>query len=55
MLVTLVEEETPISNLHFVTVRLISSPCGVGLALLLSSPVMPTAPTALISSGDFAA
>lgn len=49
------EEETPISNLHFVTVQLISSLCGVGLASLLNSSVLPTAPTALISSGYFAA
>lgn len=55
MLLTLMEEETPISNLHFVTVQLISSLCGVGLALLLNSPVLPTAPAALISSGYFAA
>lgn len=55
MLVALMEEEISISDVYFVTVRLISSPCGVGLALLLNWPVLPAAPTDLISSGYFAA
>lgn len=55
MLVALMEEEISISDVCFVIVQLISSPCVVGLALLLNWPVLPAAPTDLISSGYFAA
>lgn len=55
MLHPLMEEESPISNLHLVTQRLISSLCRAGLALLPNPPVLPPAPAALISSGYLAA
>lgn len=55
MLHPLMEEEPPISNLHLVTQRLISSLCRAGLALLPNPPVLPPAPAALISSGYLAA
>lgn len=53
--ITHFDEETPISNLHLVPQPLISSPCSVGLAVLWNPSGLPTAPTALISSGSLAA
>lgn len=55
MLLALVEEETPVANLYFVTLQSISSLYGGELAWLLNARLCPAGPPALISPGYFAA
>lgn len=55
MLLALVEEETPVANLYFVTLQSISSLYGGELAWLLNARLCPAGPPALISPGYFTA
>lgn len=55
MLLALVEEETPVASLYFVTLQSISSLYGGELAWLLNARLCPAGPPALISPGYFTA